>query len=91
MTTKKKPTTKKSTTKKRTVAASHLKKTVSKSNRAIAIEKEDKPFLTVKLTKQSLYWLLFLLAVLAVGLWAIGTSDNIQYIFDKADTIEASK
>jgi hypothetical protein len=72
MATAKKTTAKKTTTKK-------VVKPVAKS---FKVHKETEPFMTFKVTEQTVYWLIFLAAVLILGIWLVNSQNNVASILD---------
>ena len=77
-TSTRKPAAKRTTRKKHT--ASNLHETQS-----FKIVSSETPFMTFTFTRQTVYWLVFMLAVLALGLWIINLQDKINRIYDQVD------
>lgn len=98
-TTAKKPaTTRKSTAAKSTASKSSVSRTVkrkpttrrSSSKKAKSDEfksfhlaHSSSPFLTIAITKQTVYWLIIAAAVLALGLWTIHLQNEVNKIYDQ--------
>lgn len=53
--------------------------------RSFALSRSDTPFMTLKLTKQSLYWLILGVIVIAFGAWIMKLQSDIQTIYDAID------
>lgn len=49
------------------------------------IYKDTTPFLTYKITRQTVYWLILSLAVIGLGLWTIYIHQQVQEIYDQID------
>ena len=88
----KKSAAKKAPTKKPTVAAkaSRTKSTKASATRrhpvfSFRMTDEDVPFLTFRITRQSLYWLIFAISILALGAWNIYLNMRILEIYDQID------
>lgn len=85
-------TAKKSTkTKHKSTAAAKkpaIKSTVrsSKNTRAIGGEYTERPFLTFRLTRQTLYWSLLCALILALGIWVMTINDKVMRIYDQIDS-----
>ena len=96
MATTKKPATKptKKTTKK-APSRPAVKTTVrraSQSNskvKSFTRAKETEPFFTIRITHQTLYWLILSLIVLALGMWVVNINDKVQRIYDEIDQTNA--
>ena len=83
----KKPTTKKKTTTKATTARKRptARRTTSKSAaqvQSFRLAKEDVPFSTVKLTRQTLYWLALCAVMLGFSVWILKLQSDIEAIYD---------
>lgn len=76
-----KPTTKRKSTK---VTA---RNTVSPSTvqRSFRVTPSQRPFMTFSLTRDTLYWSILSLAVLALGAWVINLQVSINQIYDKIE------
>ena len=98
MATPKKPTTKKPAAKKpaakaatkspaKRVQASAPKTKAGGSHRlfAVNIVPDSQPFMTFRLTTQTLYWLIFAVTVLALGLWVLKLNIEIVSLYDQID------
>jgi len=83
---KKKPATKKSAS---------AKATSSKSKRPVFVQSfrpmaNDTPFLTFRLTKQTLYWLVLSVVVLFFGLWIVKMQLQIEDIYNSIEFNDAT-
>lgn len=82
------------TTKRKTAApkkrsTSNRKAAVAKSSstgQSFRIVSSDTPFFSFTVTKQSVYWLIFMVAVLALGAWVLYLQDKINQLYDQIDT-----
>lgn len=81
---KRKTTTKAATTRKSSVkpAAKKQKEVIHQSFRPT---KDSTPFMTFQFTKQSLYWLILSVLVLALGAWVMYLNIKIQDIYDQVE------
>ena len=52
---------------------------------------ESEPFLTFRITNQTLYWLILSLFVLALGMWVVNINDKVQKIYDEIDRVNAAE
>lgn len=77
MATKKTTTTKRKRTTKTTKKAPEMK--------SFRVAKEDTPFFTFKLTRQTLYWLVLSVVVVAFTLWILKLQADIQDIYNSID------
>ncbi len=80
----KKAPAKKAPAKKAPVAKSKAKKAAEPQS--FQLTKADTPFMTIAFTRQTLYWSILSIAVLAMGLWVVKIQNEINSIYD---TIEA--
>ena len=85
-------TSKKSSTRKTSVAKKPTKRTASKASRgkseamkSFKLSKSDTPFLTFSLSKQTLYWAVFGLVVVAFSLWIFKIQADVNAIYDQID------
>lgn len=99
MATPKKPATKKpaakkpaakSTAAKAPVKRAQAAKTKTKSSAshrlfAVNIVPDTQPFMTFRLTTQTLYWLIFAVTVFALGLWVLKLNIEIMSLYDQID------
>ena len=62
-------------------------KTATKSHRyiSLALVPDDKPFLTFRVTRQTLYWLIFSVAILGLGLWVLNLNMQVLSLYDQID------
>jgi hypothetical protein len=86
----KKPTTKKAAVKKtapkRPAAKKTTKKSSSKGLRAhIALQPEETDFMTFRITRQTLYWLVLGAVVIMFTLWLMQLQADIQTLYDQID------
>lgn len=77
MATKKTTTTKRKRTVKTTKKAPEMK--------SFRVAKESTPFLTFRLTKQTIYWLILSAVVVAFTLWLLKLQSDIQDIYNNID------
>jgi len=88
-TTKKAPVKKASAPKKRTAKKSPVKKSSSSSllslRNQIRLEKEDSAFMTFRVTRQTLYWLVLGAVVIMFTLWLTKLQSDIQDLYDQVD------
>lgn len=86
----KKPTTKrpaaKSSAAKAKSAASRTKNAKAKQTQSFKLQQTDEPFVSLKVTIQTLYWLILAGAVLLLGLWVLDISQKVQTIYDEIDS-----
>lgn len=52
--------------------------------------KSREPFLTVRITHQTVYWAILAIIVLALGLWVIDINDRVMTIYDQIDASSAA-
>jgi hypothetical protein len=78
MATAKKTTKKSSTTKSKRVPMRSLRPSA-----------EESPFLTFRVTAQSVYWLIVSLLILALGVWVVTLSVKVQDLYDQIETTSA--
>lgn len=86
----KKTTTKKAAVKKtapkRPAAKKATKKSSSKGLRAhIALQPEETEFMTFRITRQTLYWLVLGAVVILFTLWLMRLQSDIQSLYDQID------
>lgn len=83
-----KPAVHKAVAKKSPVHAA-TKKTVSTKTRgrilSLTIVPDDQPFFTFRVTRQSLYWLIFSVTILGLGLWVLNLNMQIISLYDQID------
>lgn len=79
----KKPTTKRPATKS---TAKRSKNTKAASAKSFKLEQPNEPFVSLKVTVQTLYWLILAGAVLLLGLWVLDISQKVQTIYDEIDS-----
>lgn len=87
--------TKKSATKKPTPkrAPSARKRTTTKTTRkkkvapvqSFRVSKEQTPFVTFSATKETLYWIVLGIVVVAFATWIIKLQNDIQVLYDRID------
>lgn len=53
------------------------------------IDNETTPFLTFRLTRQSLYWFIFSVAILGLGIWVLLLNIKIVQIYDQIQMNDA--
>ena len=83
----KKTSTKKSTPKKKLAA----KRTSAKSaqSRLVALTPETGEFMTFRLTRQTVYWLVLGAVVLLFSIWILRLQSDVQSIYDKIEATQA--
>lgn len=93
-------TTKKATTATKVTKAKKapVKKSAPKAKKAAKVEHrtlrrstDDTPFFTLRLTHQTLYWLILSGLVVALAAWVMHLSGKIQDIYDQIETAEAGQ
>lgn len=57
--------------------------------RTLRLSPEESPFMTYKLTHQTVYWLALCLLILALGIWVITLSVKVQSLYDRVDKAAA--
>ena len=75
--------TKKTTTTKRKRIVRSIKKTPQV--KSFRVTKDDTPFFTFKLTRQTVYWLALSAVVIAFTLWILKLQSDIQDIYNSID------
>lgn len=97
MATPRKPTTKKPAVKKtaakakptakKPAAKATARKSSASSHRlfAINIVPDSQPFMTFRMTTQTVYWLIFAVTILAMGLWVLRLNLQIISLYDQID------
>lgn len=75
--------TKKTTTTKRKRAVKTTKK--APEMKSFRVAKEETPFFTFRLTKQTVYWLILSAVVIAFTLWLLKLQSDIQDIYNNID------
>lgn len=93
MATKKKPTTTKAPAKKKpTTARKASAKKASKRSLLrthIGLQPEETEFMTFRITKQTLYWLVLGVVVIMFTLWLTRLQSDIQDLYDQIDATTA--
>lgn len=86
----KKPTA--STAKRKTTPKATAVKTTVKSTKAspsglksFRLSSSPRPFLTFSITRDTIYWLILSVAILALGSWVVNLQVKINDIYDKID------
>lgn len=79
-TTKKKPATKKPVARR-----PHGKKTIMPEMRSFKRVPDTEPFLTFRITHQTVYWLILCALVLGLGIWVTYLNIQVQQIYDQID------
>lgn len=54
-------------------------------HRSFVRSKETQPFFVFRVTRQTLYWLILAVIVLALGVWVLVLNIRIQNIYDQID------
>ena len=95
--TKNKTSTAKKTVKKTTAksqAATKPKKVTNKkqpSQQSFRKCPETQPFMTFKITPQTVYWLIICVLVFLVGIWLIKMQNDIMSLYDQVDAMRAEE
>jgi hypothetical protein len=92
-TTVKKSTKASAARKTKAVKAPVKRKTASKKKPAIKsfrVSPRDEPFMSMSLTRQSLYWVVLGIVVIAFAVWILKLQSDIQDIYDSIDYAEAA-
>ena len=86
-TTTKKPSTpkKRTSTAKTTRTRSTPTKAASAATRTQAKTYDDSPFMTFRITRQTIYWGILCAIVLALALWVVDINDRVMRIYDQID------
>ncbi len=89
--TKKKPAKKAATRTKRAPAKSASRTKVArrsapKRTQSFKRVQPAQPFMTFRITEQTLYWLILSLIVLMFGAWVLSMNDRIQRLYDEVDS-----
>ena len=95
------------TKKKTSTAKKPVKKTTAKSQAATKPKKvtnkkqpsqqsfhkcpETQPFMTFKITSQTVYWLIICVLVFLVGIWLIKMQNDIMSLYDQVDAMRAEE
>lgn len=77
--------TKKTTTTKRKRVSPAAKRKKSLEMKSFRVARNDVPFFTFQLTKQTLYWLVLGAVVVAFTLWILKLQSDIQEIYNTID------
>lgn len=95
-TKRKATTTKKAAPKKKTITKKPASKATStrstsratkaKATKSFKLQRSAEPFISLKITVQTLYWLILAGAVLLLGLWVLDISQKVQTIYDEIDS-----
>ena len=89
--TTKKASVKRAPGKKATVQTSvrrvNNRASASQNMRSFRLSKVQEPFLTFRITHQTVYWSILAILVLALGLWVVDINDRVQRIYDQVDSI----
>ena len=94
--TAKRATTAKSTVSKKT--AKVVKKPAKKSSKAKAAEvksfkrcSEQQPFMTLKFTNQTIYWLIICVMAFTLGTWILKVQHDVLDLYDQVDQIRLNE
>lgn len=88
MTSKKRPTTKKKPAAKK--AAPKSRKAAPAAVRSLRLAKETRPFRSTTLTRETLYWVILGVVVVAFGAWIMKLQEEIQGIYDSIEANSSS-
>lgn len=88
----KKSTTKKAPAKKKSTVTSRKSKATSASfaNGAIGLRPEQEQFMTFRITKQTVYWLVIGAVVILFTIWLMRLQADIQSLYDEVDANNAA-
>lgn len=53
--------------------------------RSLRVSKSEEPFMTVRFTEQTFYWVILCAIVLALALWVLSISVKVQEVYDQVD------
>ena len=82
--------TKKTPTKKATTKRAPAKKSAAKrQSAAIALTPESGDFMTFRLTRQTVYWLVLGTVVVLFSIWILRLQSEVQSIYDKIEATQA--
>lgn len=88
MATAKKVTAKKTAPKKTIPKKSKvIKKSKVVTPKSFAVSRESVPFFTFKITDQTVYWLILLVLIFALGIWVINIQINISDIVNEVNRL----
>lgn len=87
MATKKRTTTKKKPIARKAVSKKTTARRDSSKYQTFRLAKPSTPFFTVAITRQTLYWSIVGVAILALGFWVIHLQNKVNELYD---TIEAN-
>jgi len=86
ITTTKKSAAKKAPVKRATTPRKGTKSSkASTKQRSFKLAPETQPFIAFKVTEQTVYWLIFTMAILFLGLWILKINLQVQDIYDQID------
>lgn len=57
------------------------------SVQSMKVCKDPEPFMTAKITQQTVYWLIIGLAVMLLGMWILKVQNEVQSIYDQIERI----
>lgn len=92
MATKKTTSKKAPAAKKTTVKVTRAKKTPKKASKAsgirahVGLQPEDQSFMTFRLTRQTLYWLVLGIVVIMFTVWIMDLQADVQTLYDEIDS-----
>ena len=75
------------TAKKKTASKKRTTKATNTRNRSVS-KKKQSDFWTVKLSVETLYWLIFGILVVAIGFWTYNTSQEVHEIYNSINNEE---
>lgn len=68
-----------------TRSTTRVKRSTAPQMRSFHVAKQQEPFMSLKITVQTLYWLILAGAVLLLGLWVLNIHNKVQNIYDEID------
>lgn len=90
-TTRKTSATKKATTAKSRPAAKRTVNPKKPTVRSFRRSAEVEPFMTVKLTRQTVYWLIISVVAVAFAVWVLKLQSDINELYSQIESIRASE
>lgn len=87
----KKPVTKKATTAKKRPATKRTSRPKKQIVRSFRRSTETEPFMTVKFTRQTLYWCIISVVAVAFAVWVLKLQSDINELYSQIESIRASE
>ncbi len=82
------------------VKKASTKKTVKKSStprvkkqkvQSFQVSRPQSPFFTIAITRQTVYWLIIAMSVLALGTWTLKLQSDVNALYDSIDAAAAEQ